>query len=337
MNVGRSGRAVGGVVLSLLVGCGETGEKEPATAGAGGAASQAGTSPAGGNGTTAGGGGIPSVAGSNAAGSHQAGAGPLDCSGTFGTPEVALPRETGIVLGSPTLSPDGLELIYARKPQGQIEFRRSLRTSPQAAFPLGSPLPSLDAACQPEEDRSVDLSRDGLRAYVACYSATETPVGPATLHVAERASLAQDFTMRPGSSMIGPSAAISADELTLYSASNLDPGTYPSRQYTRRTPSDAFGDAADIPGLELVNITAPEPSPDGLSLYAGLRGELVVSTRPSLDQPFVAPTVLFSPAASVEQLGAPEVAHDCRSLYYLSQTSDVTTAMVSSVLMVVRR
>jgi len=341
MKVGRFGRGIGGMTWFLLAACGGTDNGSPAGAGASGAANQAGSASEAGNGTsTAGAGGSTSVAGSTGvAGSNHAGEGALDCSGAFGMPAEAMPRETGVALGSPTLSPDGLELIYARKPSGQIEFRRSLRTSTStsAAFPIGSPIPALDAACQPGDDRSVDLSRDGLRAYVACYAATGKPIGPATLHVAQRSAVGQDFTLLPGTSTVAPSAAISADELTLYTSSDVNPGLAPPRQYTRGALADAFGSAADIPGLETLNVSAPDPSPDGLSMYGGLNGEVVVSTRPSVGMPFSAPVTLLAPAAALEQLGAPELSHDCRSLYYLSQTSGTTTNMLTSVLLVVRR
>lgn len=339
MKVGWFGRGIGGVTWFLLAACGGTDNGSPAGAGASGAANQAGSASEAGNGTsTAGAGGSTSVAGSTGvAGSNHAGEGALDCSGAFGMPAEAMPRETGIPLGSPTLSPDELELIYARKPTGQIEFRRSLRTSTSAAFPIGSPIPALDAACQPGDDRSVDLSRDGLRAYVACYAATGTPVGPATLHVAQRTAVGQDFTLLAGTSMIAPSAAISADELTLYTSSDVNPGLAPPRQYTRGALEDVFGSAADIPGLETLNVSAPDPSPDGLALYGGLNGGVVVSARPSVDMPFSAPMTLVAPTAALEQLGAPELSHDCRSLYYISQTSDTTTNMLTSVLLVVRR
>jgi hypothetical protein len=53
--------------------------------------------------------------------------------------------------------------------------------------------------------------------------------------------------------------------------------------------------------------------------------------------PFAMPTTLVMPPTTSIQLGAPEMAQDCRSLYYLSQADDETKFMTTSEVMVLRR
>lgn len=246
--------------------------------------------------------------------------------------------EGNVRLGSPTFSPDGLELIYSRDGLDgtPITFRRSTRAGVDEPFPVGAPLVSLDAACPPEESRSIDLSPDGLRAYLVCYNDEVSPVGPGTLHIAERPSLTGEFVLRPETREVGPSAAISADELTLYTSSDVDLGGFPPRQYQRTSVSEMFGASSDIPGLETAALVAPDISPDGLSLYGG-DGGVQVAVRSSKDAPFGAPTLLYMGGTQREALGAPEMSRDCRTLFYIQQLSVDTGTGVNATLMMARR
>lgn len=319
-------------LLGGLEGCGEAGEQAGPGAGAGGAT--AGSSGSGGQGAGGSGAGGGSAAG-GAGATAQAGLGSIDCSGTFGTPVPILDEASDVLLSSPTLSPDALELIYVRGRGTQIEFHRSTRDSLVAPFPVGAPLPDLDAACQPGDARSADLSYDGLRAYVVCYSATAEPTGPGMLHVADRAGLAASFVFRSDSLRVGPSAAISRDELTLFSASDIDVGSAPPLQFTRSSLSATFGAGETISGLEGVFLSSPDPSPDGLSLYGGLLGDVVEARRSTASAAFGAPIVLYSRPSTNEQLGAPELSQDCRSLFYLHQTYE--GGLLRSQLLMARR
>jgi hypothetical protein len=313
--------------LFALNGCGGTEHDDPQHVG-GGSSSGATANQAGGNGSAGAHAGRSGSAGGHAGTgngvggtSSVGGLGSSDCSGTFATPALGLTEDAKAKLASPALSPDALTLFYTRTLDDQIGFRTSTRASLTAVFPAGAAVPELDAACQAAEGRSVDLSADGLRAYVACYSATAEPVGTATLSVAVRASLGAPFALSGAKVQVGAGAAISKDELTLFTSSDINPGFKPPLLFQRASLADAFGAGAAIPGLEEVNLTAPDPAPDGTTLYGGLMGNVVVTTRASADAPFAAPSVLFAPADATQQLGAPEVSQDCRRLFFVRQTS----------------
>lgn len=327
----QSYRAAWGVsCAAFALGCGADPAPPSGTAGSGGSVQTGGN----------GGGGSGGNAGSNAAGTEQGGAKPLDCSGAFASPVLAMVDEGGVRLGSPTFSPDGLELIYAREAMdgsaANYGFRRSTRSSVDEQFPVGTPLTSLDVACAIDESRSADLSADGLRAYIVCYPSQASPVGPGTLHIAERPSLAGEFTLRPETRAVGPSAAISADELTLYTSSDIDLGGYPPRQFRRASVSEMFGDGTDIAGLETAMLLAPDISPDGLSLY-GNDGGISVAVRVTVDEPFAAPTLLYPNPTTRTALGAPELSRDCRTLFYIEQVSPDTGTGINATLMMARR
>jgi hypothetical protein len=284
-----------------------------------------------GNASLGGGGSAGHVGGSAGA----AGSSPSDCTGTFATPAPGLTEDANAKLASPALSPDALTLFYTRTSGAQIGFRASARASRSAVFPAGAPVAELDAACKAEEARSVDLSADGLRAYIACYSATAEPLGAATLSIADRASLSAPFVLRDETLQVGPGAAISRDELSLFTSSDVNAGFKPPRLFQRTSTDEAFGAGAAIPGLENVNLTAPDPAPDGRTLFGGLMSNVVVSSRPSAAAPFPTPTVLFAPVDATQQLGAPEISQDCRSLFFVQQTS--ANGVTTSELMEARR
>lgn len=333
-------QAWGTLCASLVAasGCGGTehNETQP-TAGSNAAAAGASSGQAGQGGSAAPAGGHAgnTVGGAAGAGTSGSGTQPADCSGTFGAPTPGLTEDAKAKLASPALSPDALTLFYTRTLDGQISFRVSTRANLTAVFPAGAAIPELDAACQAAEGRSVDLSADGLRAYIACYSATAEPVGAATLRVAERASLTAPFSVSGDKVQVGAGAAISKDELTLFTSSDVNPGFKPPRLFQRASLAEAFGVGAAIPGLEEVNLTAPDPAPDGTTLYGGLMGNVVVTTRAGASSAFAAPTVLFAPADATQQLGAPEVSQDCRRLFFVQQTS--ANGLTTSELMEARR
>jgi len=301
---------------------------------AGASTNQGGSPSAGGSSSTGGaprGGAAGATAGGGSAGG---GLGPVSCQGDFGSPTVVLAGETGVPVASPSLSPDTLELFYVRESKEEHAFRRSTRADDNAMFTAGAPVPELDAACAAGESRTIGLSSDGLRAYVVCYAADPNALGGGVLHVADRASQGAAFTLRAGTAMVGPSAAISSDELTLYTSSDVDPGSDPPRRYRRAATTAEFGSGEDIPGLSVVNLSAPDPSPDELELFGALDTDLVVTTRATRDGAFGEPRILL-PHVENAIYGAPEISRDCRSLFVVRQTRD--SVLYSGEILVMRR
>lgn len=326
----------GALLLSLAVACGgeDKSDSSPPTGGSAGQASGGASA-----GAPAGGAPAAGAGGSASAGSPSAGAGPVPCNGTWPAATSLIPPEVGIIIFSPALSPDGLELIYARNENAIVGFQRSRRASTADAFPKGTPLTELDSVCMPSDWRSADISADGLRIYVECYSIAGEQIGLATLHVATRASLTAPFVYAEGSQMVGPGGSISSDELTFFTSSDMEPGSYPPLQYARTDKSQPFGTGTPIPGIEALNFSAPDISSDGLTLYAGLNGDVVSATRENITAPFGAPVTVFAASTTdtTEALGAPELSRDCRSLIYLRQVSDAATSSTTSELMISRR
>jgi hypothetical protein len=169
--------------------------------------------------------------------------------------------------------------------------------------------------------RTIGLSQDGLRAYLVCYGPNSSPTGAGMLHVAERASATAAFALRPGTTMVGPSAAISSDELTLYTSNEMNAGVAPPRRYRRATITADFGSAEDIPGLSQVNLGAPDPSPDELELFGALSSDIVVTTRATRDSDFGEPHIIQA-HVDTSVYGAPEISRDCRSLFFVKQSPE---------------
>jgi len=307
----------------LVVGCGSP--SSGGATGSGGASSSSGSS-GNGSGAPSGGGGGSSLGGISPTGGGGAagggGVGPINCGGDFGSPTVVLAPEPGVPLASPAVSPDTLELFYVRTSGADVGFRRSTRADVNSMFAAGVAVPELDAACAVGQTRTIGLSSDGLRAYVVCYDPDANPTGPGVLHVADRASVGASFELRASTTTVGPSAAISADELTLYTSSDVDAGGEPPRRYVRATRAAEFGGGEDIPGLGHVNLSAPDPSPDELELFGALASDIVVTTRATRDGDFGEPRIIQSHMDTTAVYGAPEISQDCRSLFFVKQTPE---------------
>ncbi len=275
-----------------------------AGAGAGGTAGTGGTTSGGAGGTTTGGaggtGGVP---------------GPVDCQGSFGTP-VPLVDNGQYPLSSPALPDDELEMFVSVSPDGTtFHFARTQRADAGQPFGPLQVVPELDAACaSPDEARTIDVSRDGLRAYVSCDDGS----GAAQpLQLFTRASRTATFAAQKSQGdTLGGSVALSADELSAYSSAYSNPGA--ALVATRGSRLVAFGPAAPIPGLETVDVIAPDVSDDGLVLFGGLGGQqLVMATRSNAASSFGAPQNLTIPQ---DIAGAPHITHDCHRLYYVGYT-----------------
>jgi hypothetical protein len=320
-------RAISGTwwigVFVVAIGCGgddAAPSNQTGGVGAGGSSSSGGGPTSGVGGSSGAGGASGGAAGSNSAGSGGSAA--IDCSGTFGTPRELLAAAPNDELGGVTLSPDELELFYSSITLGAADgshFYRSTRASKADVFVMGTPVPELDAACQVGQRRTMDLSHDGLRAFLVCVQ-PDGPMYNGPLRIAERPSLGAPFVLRAMTyGEIGNSPSISRDELTLYSTHPDGSYDYIQR-YERNTTSAAFGRAADVLLGALNYPSSPDIGPDDLTLFFGVNATVGAATRPSTEDEFSAATELFTippPNAG----GAPEISRDCRSLYYINLDS----------------
>lgn len=245
---------------------------------------------------------------------------PYSCSGTWHDwAEIMLTTAAQVQIASPTVSPDELEVLYALHEPGALwQFHRATRRIKTAVWPTGDVVPELDAACDPNYERAIDLSRDGLRAYIVCFPDNQHADGP--LRIARRPSIGAPFVLDAADyGTVGGGLSITADELVLYTSSSnyVTPG--PPRMFTRSSVAERFGAATTIPGLEAINLTSPDPSPDGLSLFGSLDTSLVVLERASLGDRFGAPTIVDDgdPVTRNILIGSPDVSPDCKSIYYV--------------------
>lgn len=239
----------------------------------------------------------------------------VDCSGTFGDANAVF--QDGPRVTTPTLTADELLLFYARGASGEERFHVSTRASRTEAFPPGVSVPELDAACQPTDDRSIDISNDGLTAYVSCY-ATGTLGEPTTLYALARSSRTEAFGSASEVGSMTPSSSIEDDGLSAVWSGEDTPST---RLATRTSTTESFGNDSELLGLESTNVYAPDLAPDGLAIYGGIDTaegrSLAVATRSNRDEPFGAPAVFTALIDGLPNSGAPELSADCRSLYFV--------------------
>jgi hypothetical protein len=275
-----------------------------------GGASSGGTSGAG----TSGGGTSNGSSGSGSGGSSEV----IDCTGAFGAPRTVL-ETARFSVASLTVSPDELELIYVASTtmSGEQGFYRARRASRAEAFSEPVALPELDAVCTRSiENRSGDLTFDGLGFYFACYE-IQSP-SAARLRVARRASLDAPFVVDPtpfGTVTGGPS--VSRDELELFAAIAGEP----AMRYVRSDASAPFGIGEPLLGFGTAPLLTPEIAPNGLDLFfaqttLGPSHVLVTATRTEPHAAF-GQLDLVLPEIMYEYFGSPALSKDCRSLYYV--------------------
>jgi hypothetical protein len=323
---GSSGRASGGAGTGGQAGSAAGFAGTSGGGSGGGAGINAGTGGRAGDGGASATGGMSGEAGAAGEGAGASGAGnagrggssaSIDCSGTFGEPHIVFDPQAE-QLFSPTLTADEMELLYALGDGITLQYFHSKRTSKTESFGAGEPLPELDAACSTTDSRTIDLTSDGLRAYLVCYG-TGDPDSH-TLRIAVRPSLDAPFVLDPMSyGSVGPSAGVAPGELTLYS-SGLRPGQEPALAFERATTSEPFGEGTEIPGLEGVLLLTPDVSADGLSLFGSVMGSIVLATRPTVHDPFSTAETIIAGATSGEWI-SPTISEDCRSLYAVRQLS----------------
>ena len=305
------------VMLVGAVGCG--GESRRSQGGGAFAGAEPGTTAGAGRGDSAG------ESAGGAAGSAGASTS-VDCSGPFGEPRVVFDAGAGMRLFSPTLSADETELLYAiGEQQGELHYARAKRASKLDAFGPGEPIPELDLACVPSDDRTIDLSADGLRAYLVCYDPGNAD--SKDLRIAARPTLDAPFALKAGTyGHVGASAAVANGELTLYTSGFLA-GEEPALLFERATTSESFGDGQPIPGLGDAPLVTPDPSPDGLWLFgalgAGFNEGLTLATRANVDEPF-APLDSSLTSDPGGNWVSPAISEDCRSLYAVRRSPHYT-------------
>lgn len=320
-------RLVFAVLVAALPACGASSGDDDAASGAGGHGGTATSGRGGGASGQAGSAGKPAAGGSGANGSagSEAGAdGAPDCTGTFGEPTLVM-AGAGERLGGLTLGADELELIYEASPMEDAathQFRRSTRESKDDVFLPGEQLAMLDDACPaPTLLRSGELSNDGLRFYFGCYQALTDE--PQPIRVARRATRDAAFVVDSeefGTSHSG--LALDADELMIVTSPSTKGGPLFAR--TRALTSDVFGPEITLIGLD--GLITPDLSSDGRHLFASRytdvnQNSLVTAERTG--------PLAFSTALTIRQLedpvmvvGSAAISADCRSLYYVSVTTD---------------
>ncbi|HVJ14802.1 MAG TPA: hypothetical protein VM686_05150 [Polyangiaceae bacterium] len=318
------------VLVPLMAACsGESASDPAASAGSVGAVAGGGSGGSGGGGTGGTGGSAGGTAGS---GAGSAGAAAPDCSGAFGTPVNRLSVPAPALLASPSIGPGELELFYVQYDTevGPITFRRSVRASRDAEFPPGEVVSELDAACEPGHERMLDLTQDGLRAYLVCFApGSLTYEGP--LRVARRESLAGPFVLDADEyGYVGPSPSISSDELSLYTSAEDSEGAW--LMVSLRDSSMSSFDPNDvISELSSEALTSPDIGPDQRALFAGhWDGGIARATRADASSPFGHSEIVVPPVKGTSYddgvfFGAPDASGDCRTLYAVSidQAADV--------------
>jgi hypothetical protein len=245
--------------------------------------------------------------------------GALDCRGALQNRTIELVAPAEATLASPTAAPSELELFYVQYDRPyEGHFRRAQRPDRSAPFTDTEALPELDAACARADYRSIELTPDGLRAYVLCF-ATLDEGAEGALRVADRARANERFTLRAKEyGRVGASPAITPNELTLYTSYPAGAGEGPPFTYTRASTDEPFSAGTKVPGLGDSEMASPDPSPDGLSLFGGVSTSITVATRTRVTDEFGSPVPVVSPADGTQLLGAPDLTPNCRSLYFVA-------------------
>lgn len=259
-------------------------------------------------------GGRGAGAGGDSAGSGgDNGDGPDEaCSGSFANPKVIL---SGGRVTSPALSDNNLELFYVAGESYYESFMVSRRASMDEPFPAGTPLDELNEfdPCV-GLNKTIDVSPDGLRAYVSCYIEVDTHP---QLYQFERPDRDSPFADPIELGLAFASTGISPDGLTLVgSRFESDVATFSS---TRAALDQPFPAPQPLPGLENESLFGPTLSRDGLELYGALGSEKLfsVARRADVDSPFGAPASLAHLTGGLWTAGAPDLSDDCRIVVYV--------------------
>jgi hypothetical protein len=254
-------------------------------------------------------------------------AGPPNCSGPWGAgalvvpPSGTMPDDT-----SPAVTGDEYEIFFV---QGNVGgggyFFVSARTDTSTLFGARRGLPELDALCTGSTNayRSIDVSDDGLRVYVACggqlLAAHRADRLPTTMFVSD------GVVAMP----VSPLPTVVAGELVLY---DDDGTTMTMSRATRSSTSVPFGTAMTIAELSGMTLTAPDLTPDGLMIMGDDRnssGEYAIFayTRATPSGVFDIASRSMVNLPGTAQTAQPEVSPSCRSLYYVNFMTGATTGV----------
>lgn len=243
-----------------------------------------------------------------------------ECNGAFGEPVVLFTAEMSIPQ-SFTITPDELELYYVNDLDGERIIERRVRSSRTTGFGPGEPVSELLDVCPSVNAAfavgTVDLSPDGLVAYIAC---EEDVTLPTTLVTARRTSLGGAFTPDPTPlGMVGASFA-TADGLEGFSNTPAELAGLDRHQ--RASLAVPFGTAERLS----IQLRGPDPSNDGLWLFGSVavgggtseEYQLAAAARSDLASPFGEPSAegFPTPPAGFSDY-TPTISADCRSLYFL--------------------
>lgn len=329
-------RLAGISLAALAVACGGEGEgnandttKQSATGSATAASTMSGSGGATGSSTQE----TSSVGsgGSNGA-SSTTGAPVGDCSGPFGEPVVLFTGEL-TVPQSFAITPNELELYYVDYPDQVRIIERRVRSSRTASFGPAEAVAELLDVCPSVSAElvvgTIDLSPDGLVAYIAC---EETVDLPTTLVMATRTALGAPFT--PDLTPLGSVGASFATADGLEAFANTPAGLDQLDRYLRASPAAPFGEAERLP----IQLRGPDPSNDGLWLFGSLpiagtdpvEYHLAATVRSDRSAPFGEPTMdgLPSPPAGFSDF-TPTISADCRSLYFLRYGESPSSVMLA--------
>jgi hypothetical protein len=268
-----------------------------------------------------------------------------DCSGAFPSSYLPLLKVLAPAsLASPAIAPSELELFYVQY-EGDLgpgSFLRTTRPSKGSGFPPGQAVAELDAACQPDQRRAIDLSLDGLRAYLMCFPFDDL-MSSGELRIARRASLADPFVLDPMSyGQVGASPTIAPDELTVYTSFEQGVALGPLQSYTRTSVDQAFGPATtvDVATGSEEFLASPDIAPDNNTLFAGFDGSVVQVIRNSATT-FGTLEVIRGKAVEGDtfdslDFGAPDVSADCRTVYAIEVDTPADGAASYSIIQVAR-
>lgn len=243
-----------------------------------------------------------------------------DCSGAFGEPvelfavELSPPQSFAI-------TPDELELYYVIAPDEVRIIERRVRSSRSASFGPPQAVPELLDLCPGLSAElavgTIDLSPDGLVAYISCEETVELPT---TLVRATRTALGAPFT--PDPTPLGTVGASFATADGLEGFANTPEALDQLDRYQRASLTVPFGEAERL----AIQLRGPDPSNDGLWLFGGLPiagtdpvdYQLGAAMRAARADPFGAPTSEGFPAPPADFSDyTPTISADCRSLYFL--------------------
>lgn len=245
----------------------------------------------------------------------------LDCTGEFGNPALALQGTDEDRPVSVSISHDELELFYVMDHKSTAEERYMVtrRSSITEPFPAGSPVEELNALCPANEWKTMDVTDDGLRAYVGCGG---TEALPQIVFTARRSSRSAPFQLddEPVLTKAGQSVSVASNELMAFT-SGLPLNSAPL-VFTRSSPGEPFGAGLPIPGFETAqNVTTPDISSDGLHLYVNASGDVAAASRARLSDPFGAMVPVVQHSDPDVILGSPAITIDCRALYYVEASN----------------